>query len=80
MKDRLPLVADLLMDAAHADSALEGTEKAAVKRQGAWPGVHVRLAGLPPSGHRRDQNEGTTHCEPRDSARHPAHAPFYHFV
>ena len=32
MKDRLPLVADLLMDAAHADSALEGTEKAAVKR------------------------------------------------
>lgn len=32
MKDRLPLVADLLMDAAHADETLEGTEKAAVKR------------------------------------------------
>jgi uncharacterized tellurite resistance protein B-like protein len=32
MKDRLPLVADLLMDAAHADSTLEGSEKAAVKR------------------------------------------------
>ena len=32
MKDRLPLVADLLMDAAHADDALEGEEKAAVKR------------------------------------------------
>ncbi len=32
MKDRLPLVADLLMDAAHADDALEGTEKAAVSR------------------------------------------------
>ena len=32
MKDRLPLVADLLMDAAHADDTLEGTEKAAVKR------------------------------------------------
>jgi uncharacterized tellurite resistance protein B-like protein len=32
MKDRLPLVADLLMDAAHADNALAGEEKAAVKR------------------------------------------------
>jgi uncharacterized tellurite resistance protein B-like protein len=32
MKDRLPLVADLLMDAAHADDTLEGEEKAAVKR------------------------------------------------
>ena len=32
MKDRLPLVADLLMDAAHADERLEGEEKAAVKR------------------------------------------------
>ena len=32
MKDRLPLVADLLMDAAHADSALAGEEKVAVKR------------------------------------------------
>jgi uncharacterized tellurite resistance protein B-like protein len=32
MKDRLPLVADLLMDAAHADNNLEGEEKAAVKR------------------------------------------------
>jgi uncharacterized tellurite resistance protein B-like protein len=32
MKDRLPLVADLLMDAAHADETLEGEEKAAVKR------------------------------------------------
>jgi len=32
MKDRLPLVADLLMDAAHADNALGGEEKAAVKR------------------------------------------------
>jgi uncharacterized tellurite resistance protein B-like protein len=32
MKDRLPLVADLLMDAAHADSTLAGEEKAAVKR------------------------------------------------
>ena len=32
MKDRLPLVADLLMDAAHADDALAGEEKAAVKR------------------------------------------------
>jgi uncharacterized tellurite resistance protein B-like protein len=32
MKDRLPLVADLLMDAAHADSTLAGEEKVAVKR------------------------------------------------
>jgi uncharacterized tellurite resistance protein B-like protein len=32
MKDRLPLVADLLMDAAHADNALAGEEKVAVKR------------------------------------------------
>ncbi len=32
MKDRLPLVADILMDAAHADDNLEGEEKAAVKR------------------------------------------------
>ena len=32
MKDRLPLVADLLMDAAHADDTLAGEEKAAVKR------------------------------------------------
>src|SRR5450432_2336662 len=32
MKDRLPLVADILMDAAHADNTLEGEEKAAVKR------------------------------------------------
>ena len=32
MKDRLPLVADLLMDAAHADDTLQGEEKAAVKR------------------------------------------------
>jgi tellurite resistance protein len=30
--DRLPLVADLLMDAAYADDRLEGDEKAAVKR------------------------------------------------
>jgi uncharacterized tellurite resistance protein B-like protein len=32
MKDRLPLVADLLMDAAHADDRLHGEEKDAVKR------------------------------------------------
>jgi uncharacterized tellurite resistance protein B-like protein len=32
MKDRLPLVADLLMDAAHADNELHGEEKKAVKR------------------------------------------------
>jgi uncharacterized tellurite resistance protein B-like protein len=32
MKDRLPLVADLLMDAAHADNRLEGEETEAVKR------------------------------------------------
>src|SRR5215813_9237511 len=32
MKDRLPLVADLLMDAAHADNTLAGEEKVAVKR------------------------------------------------
>jgi len=32
MKDRLPLVADLLMDAAHADARLHGDEKEAVKR------------------------------------------------
>jgi len=32
MKDRLPLVADLLMDAAHADDRLEGEEKDTVKR------------------------------------------------
>jgi uncharacterized tellurite resistance protein B-like protein len=32
MKDRLPLVADLLMEAAHADQRLEGEEKDAVKR------------------------------------------------
>ena len=31
MKDRLPLVADLLMDAAHADERLEGEETEAVK-------------------------------------------------
>jgi uncharacterized tellurite resistance protein B-like protein len=30
--DRLPLVADLLMDAAYADDRLEGEEKTAVKR------------------------------------------------
>ena len=30
--DRLPLVADLLMDAAYADDRLEGAEKTAVKR------------------------------------------------
>jgi uncharacterized tellurite resistance protein B-like protein len=32
MKDRLPLVADLLMDAAHADETLSGEEKVVVKR------------------------------------------------
>jgi uncharacterized tellurite resistance protein B-like protein len=32
MKDRLPLVADLLMDAAHADEQLHGEEKPAVRR------------------------------------------------
>jgi uncharacterized tellurite resistance protein B-like protein len=32
MKDRLPLVADLLMEAAYADDKLEGDEKDAVKR------------------------------------------------
>jgi len=32
MKDRLPLVADLLMDAAYADDRLEGEEKPMVKR------------------------------------------------
>jgi uncharacterized tellurite resistance protein B-like protein len=32
MKDRLPLVADLLMNAAYADERLEGEEKAMVKR------------------------------------------------
>ena len=31
MKDRLPLVADLLMEAAHADNRLHGEEKDAVK-------------------------------------------------
>ena len=32
MKDRLPLVADLLMDAAHADDRLEGEETETVKQ------------------------------------------------
>jgi uncharacterized tellurite resistance protein B-like protein len=32
MKDRLPLVADLLMDAAHADAQLHGDEKKEIKR------------------------------------------------
>ena len=32
LPDRLPLVADLLMDAAYADDHLEGEEKMAVKR------------------------------------------------
>lgn len=32
MKDRLPFVADLLMEAAHADARLEGEERDAVKR------------------------------------------------
>ena len=32
MKDRLPLVADLLMEAAYADDRLDGDEKDAVKR------------------------------------------------
>jgi uncharacterized tellurite resistance protein B-like protein len=32
MKDRLPLVADLLMDAAYADQKLEGEERVAVRR------------------------------------------------
>ena len=32
MKDRLPLVADLLMDAAHADEHVHGEEKLAVRR------------------------------------------------
>jgi uncharacterized tellurite resistance protein B-like protein len=32
MKDRLPLVADLLMEAAHADDRLHGDEKDAVRR------------------------------------------------
>lgn len=32
MKDRLPLVADLLMEAAHADERLHGDEKEAVKK------------------------------------------------
>jgi uncharacterized tellurite resistance protein B-like protein len=32
VKDRLPLVADLLMDAAHADRQLAGEEKATVRR------------------------------------------------
>ena len=31
-KDRLPFVADLLMEAAHADDRLHGEEKDAVKR------------------------------------------------
>jgi uncharacterized tellurite resistance protein B-like protein len=32
MKDRLPIVADLLMDAAHADERLEGEETETVKQ------------------------------------------------
>ena len=32
MKDRLPLVADLLMEAAHADKRLHGDDKDAVRR------------------------------------------------
>ena len=32
LPDRLPLLADLLMDAAYADDHLEGEEKMAVKR------------------------------------------------
>jgi uncharacterized tellurite resistance protein B-like protein len=32
MKDRIPLVADILMGAAHADSHLHGEEKSAVRR------------------------------------------------
>jgi len=32
MKDRLPIVADILMGAAHADTHLHGEEKAAVRR------------------------------------------------
>ena len=32
MKDRLPLVADLLMEAAHADNRLHGDEKDTVRR------------------------------------------------
>jgi len=32
MKDRLPLVADLLMDAAYADERLDGEERVAVRR------------------------------------------------
>ena len=32
MKDRLPIVADILMGAAHADAHLHGDEKAAVQR------------------------------------------------
>ena len=32
MKDRLPLVADLLMDAAHADQRLHGEEKPVIRR------------------------------------------------
>jgi uncharacterized tellurite resistance protein B-like protein len=32
MKDRLPFVADLLMEAAHADDRLHGDEKDAIKR------------------------------------------------
>jgi uncharacterized tellurite resistance protein B-like protein len=32
MKDRIPLVADILMAAAHADSHLHGDEKSAVRR------------------------------------------------
>jgi uncharacterized tellurite resistance protein B-like protein len=32
MKDRMPLVADLLMDAAHADAKLHGEEKTIIRR------------------------------------------------
>ena len=32
MKDRIPIVADILMGAAHADAHLHGEEKAAVRR------------------------------------------------
>ena len=51
-KDRLPLVADLLMDAAHADRHLAGDEKATVRKllPHAIPGMEMDRIELPPGG------------------------------
>jgi uncharacterized tellurite resistance protein B-like protein len=78
MKDRLPLVADLLMDAAHADEQLQGEERAAVRRllrellgSDALPmDLDFRIAEFSPETFDLDVTAGAFVADPPAQKRH----------